>query len=412
MIRRIIVCLVMAVLVVNFAQRSPAAEPGAETYLTGGKLADGEKALRARLERSPRDDSVRFALGGVQFLRALERLGQNLHAYGLRQQNFLGMNIVVLNLPFGKNPHPKTLTYEKARSIVQEWVTDLEAAEKTLAPITDPKVALPVQVDQITLDIGGDSGKPVRLIEVLAVTGLAPRTGGADQKPLLIRFDRADVAWLRAYCHLLSAIGDVVLAHDGRELFEHTAHLFFTNVDTPYAFLKTRGDNPEANAGWNMAEITDLIALIHLLRLPVVEPARMKEALRHLEQMIALSREMWKFALAETDDDHEWIPNPKQKGPYGVTIAQPLIDAWMKFLDEAEGLLAGRLLVPFWRDSTQGVNLRRVFTEPRNLDLVLWVQGTAAAPYLENGPKTSMDTWTRLTDVFQGNFFRFFVWVN
>ena len=84
----------------------------------------------------------------------------------------------------------------------------------------------------------------------------------------------------------------------------------------------------------------------------------------------------------------------------------------MKFLDEAEGLLAGRLLVPFWRDSTKGVNLRRVFTEPRNLDIVLWVQGTAAAPYLENGPRTSMDTWTRLTDVFQGNFFRFFVWVN
>jgi hypothetical protein len=43
---------------------------------------------------------------------------------------------------------------------------------------------------------------------------------------------------------------------------------------------------------------------------------------------------------------------------------------------------------------------------------VLWVQGTAAAPYLETGSKTSPETWTRLMDVFQGNFFRFFMWVN
>jgi hypothetical protein len=208
---------------------------------------------------------------------------------------------------------------------------------------------------------------------------------------------------------LLSAIGNVVLAHDGRELFNHTAHLFFMDVDTPYAFLKLR---TVSNGGWDIGYISDLIAVIHLLRLPVVEPARMKAALNHLEQMIALSREMWKFALAETDNDHEWIPNPKQKGPFGVAIAQPQIDAWMKFLDESQALLAGRLLVPFWRDPTKGVNLRRVFTEPQTLDIVLWVQGTAAAPYLETGSKTSPETWTRLMDVFQGNFFRFFMWVN
>jgi len=36
-----------------------------------------------------------------------------------------------------------------------------------------------------------------------------------------------------------------------------------------------------------------------------------------------------------------------------------------------------------------GVNLRRVFTEPREFDLVLWVQGTAAVPYLEAGEVTT-----------------------
>jgi hypothetical protein len=409
MLRLFTVCLVTTVLFATCVRPISAADPDPESYLVGGKLTEGEKALRERLEKNPHDDKVRFAMGGAQFLRGLERLGHSLHEHGLREQNFLGMNIVVLNLPFGKNEHPKKLTYEKARAIVQDWVTDLDAAEKTLSKITDPNVALPVQVDKISFNLG-DSSQPVRLLEVLSVTGLAPRGGGvAYTEPLVIRFDRADVAWLRAYCHLLSAIGNAVLAHDGRELFDHTAHLFFMDVDTPYAFLKLR---TESSGGWNFAEISDLIALIHVLRLPVVEPARMKTALNHLEQMVVLSREMWKFALAETDNDHEWIPNPKQKGPFGVTITQQQIDAWMTFLDESQALLAGRSLVPFWRDPTKGVNLRRVFTEPRTLDIVLWVQGTAAAPYLETGPKTSPETWTRLMEVFQGNFFRFFLWVN
>ena len=56
----------------------------------------------------------------------------------------------------------------------------------------------------------------------------------------------------------------------------------------------------------------DAIAFIHLMRLPVKEPARLKAALAHLESMIALSHESWKFIVTETDDDHEWVPNTKQ----------------------------------------------------------------------------------------------------
>ena len=60
-------------------------------------------------------------------------------------------------------------------------------------------------------------------------------------------------------------------------------------------------------------------------------------------------------------------------------------------------LLAGKRLLPFWRgDPSRGVNLRRVFTEPRPFDLVLWVQGTAATPYLEKGPLTKPEVWRRL----------------
>ena len=129
--------------------------------------------------------------------------------------------------------------------------------------------------------------------------------------------------------------------------------------------------------------------------------------------MVALSRESWKFILAETDDDHEWIPNPRQTGVLGVPVRQEMVDGWLEFLDATEALLAGKRLLPFWRgDPSRGVNLRRVFTEPRPFDLVLWVQGTAATPYLEKGPLTKPEVWRRLQRVFGGEFIGFALWFN
>jgi hypothetical protein len=89
-----------------------------------------------------------------------------------------------------------------------------------------------------------------------------------------------------------------------------------------------------------------------------------------------------------------------------------MVDSWLAFLDEADSIFAGKRLVPFWRNSDKGVNLRRVFTEPRTFDLVLWVQGTAAAPYLEDGPKTRKDVWDQLFRTFEGNLFLFAAWFN
>jgi len=127
----------------------------------------------------------------------------------------------------------------------------------------------------------------------------------------------------------------------------------------------------------------------------------------------ALSRESWKFILAETDDDHEWIPNPRQTGVLSVPVRQEMVDGWLEFLEETEALLAGKRLIPFWRgDPSRGVNLRRVFTEPRPFDLVLWIQGSAATPYLEKGPLTKPEVWARLQRVFGGESIGFAIWFN
>jgi hypothetical protein len=61
-------------------------------------------------------------------------------------------------------------------------------------------------------------------------------------------------------------------------------------------------------------------------------------------------------------------------------------------------------------------NLRPVFTEPRMIDPFLWLQRTAAAPYLEEGTITdfaSPELFGRINSTFDGaNFFTMAFWFN
>lgn len=182
-----------------------------------------------------------------------------------------------------------------------------------------------------------------------------------------------------------------------------------------YVFLLE--DRRPVDADWgswpeNRALILDAVSLIHhSLRLPIKEPARTKAALAHLEATIAHGKEMWTFILAERDDDHEWIPNPKQTGVLQVEVTQEIVDTWLATLEESDQLLQGKKLLPFWRGTEKrGVNLRRVFTEPRTFDVIEWIQGTGATPYLEDGTVTSFAdpvAGQRMLQPFGGDVFRF-----
>ncbi len=96
-----------------------------------------------------------------------------------------------------------------------------------------------------------------------------------------------------------------------------------------------------------------------------------------------------------------------------MRVTRPIVDGWLSFLDEAEAVLAGRRLLPFWGNyESRGVNLRRVFTEPRDLDVAGWLEGIAAAPYLEKGELTRPEVWERLRRVFGGQFIGYAIWFN
>ena len=414
-------CAVAVLALAVAADRAPAAAPLAEKYLLDGKLAEGAKALQDRLKEDSKDDQARFGLGVVQFLQTFEHLGGSLHKYGLRTEKSFLHPPPQLKEFLPQNPNPETLTYAAARQLVQTFVDDLVRAEATLAEVKDPEVKLPLHVALIKIDPFGQ-GKPISAAFLLGrMDGMSDDARKQAEK-LVIGFDRGDVSWLRGYCHILAAWGELLLAVDGQEAFECSAHLLFEKVETPHKFLmENRRSFDEAGFGWQDHPLwSDVISFFHhLARLPIKEPARTKAALEHLEAGVAQAKEMWKYILAETDDDNEWIPNPHQTGVLGVKVTQEMVDSWLETLDEAEQILRGKKLIPFWRgdDKERGVNLRRVFTEPRTFDAFDWVQGTAATPYLEKGPLTKLADprmGDRLNKAFGGpfQFIGFGFWFN
>ena len=378
----------------------------AVTHLEAGTLSAGDVALAAMIARDPANDDARLGLGVIRFMTAIERLSKGLYRYGLQSpRSFL---MPVLRLPVPPNPNPEPITYEDFRGLLQNFVTAVAAAEATLADVRSPDAKLVVDLAKIRYDANGDGvvGPDETLVSVIQrITAFGPQ----DMPPTLVfAFDRADALWLRGYSHVLMGFGEFMLAYDWREGFETTFFHFFPAMRSPFRDALAP---PDPGMYGEAGPIADFISFFHI-RWPVAEPARMTVALAHLKSTIALSRETWAAVLAETDDDREWLPGPQQKSPFESIVINPeSVTAWTAVLDEMDAVLDGKKLVPHWRFD-KGFNLRKVFEEPQPFDLVLWITGPAALPYLESGPVSTSTDWERLVGAFGGNFGLFALFVN
>jgi hypothetical protein len=377
---------------VALAQESPA------ELLYSGTLTEAEQKLTKHLQEKPKDDAARMVLGTAQFLRTFEMVGAKLYEHGIRTEfgplrvrgPFVGV--------FPKNPNPKETTYDDVRALLEMTLAQLARSEATLAKITDKDVRVPMQLAKVRLDPFGQ-GKSVSAVDLMRAMG-APEDDIQQAEKFAIGFDRGDVCWLRGYMHLLSAMGELLLSVDGQEAFDHCGPMFFTNAKTPYAFIKEDWDWLAEQEGFGIfnnwrrqAGIgSDIFAIpVTTLRIPVRDRDRPAKAHAHIMEALTLAKQMWSFYKAETDDDLEWIPNPNQTGVLGLPVTEEMVTTWLSTLDETEAVLSGRSLIPFWRGNnpTQGINLKRVFTEPgEEFWLVGWIQGTEAVPYLEDGEVT------------------------
>jgi hypothetical protein len=388
------------------ARADEAARALAVAHLEAGTLADGEAELVTIAEADPSNADARLGLGVIRFVGALENLSQGLYTYGLKPpQSFL---VPVMRLPVPENPNPKPITYQDFRGLIEAFVKDLALAEETLAGVRgDVKLALDLK--KLRYDANGDG----TIGDDELISAVVQRIAGMAESDmpvsLTFAFDTADASWLRGYSNVLMAFGEFFLAHDWRESFDASFFHFFPAMKSSFRdALSTTADDPIYS---EVAPIADFISFMHI-RWPVAEPARMAAVRNHLKAMVAFSRETWDLIEAETDDDREWLPNPRQTSPFvSVIVDAERIAAWRDVLDEADLILDGKKLVPHWR-FRQGFDLRRVFEEPRPFDVVLWITGPAALPYLEDGPTTTSADWDRMVNSFGGSFGIFAVWAN
>jgi hypothetical protein len=413
-------CTILALASVSVARaQAPADDLIRQAFSSSigdGTLTASDKALSDHLAANATDDNARFALGLTRFLLSGERMLGDMYRHGGFNTPITASMMMDMGRGqnFAFNPDPEPITHDQWRASVQRWIDDVRTAEATLAEIKAPdvKIRVPIGLTRMDLNADGKAAEDEHLWQFFLLVQRRFTPTPEEAAAFEIAMDRGDVDWLRGYCNLCMALGEFILAHETTEVFDRVGHVIFPKSVTPYEYLK----GPRAVfEPIQDIDVVDVIAMVHLIRLRVADAPRLERVRMHLLQTVTLGESMWAAYDAETDDDCEWIPSPKQANgaiPNALINAEQR-DAWLMGLGEGKALLEGARLLRFWRgDGSKGVNFRRALTESTEFDLVLWVQGSAAGPFLEQGEFTKPGTWSRLMNAFNGTVFRYGWWLN
>lgn len=388
--------------------------------IASGGLAGTEAAIAALPQ--PSDDDL-FALGSVRFLRSVERAMQ------LRWQ--VGATvplapIPLLSISLPPNPAPEPFRASLITEIMHGATDSLEGAEEALAAIsTDADVGLVVKLDDLWLDIDGNGarGEQEGLLQTLLdAFGLAP--GHFDENTYLwvpepipaellatkVRFDAADVPWMRAYGHLISGVADFALAFDPTEAITRvtgsTAEINARFASDMPSLLQ-QGVGPEAQGWIDMAAV-----FVYALR-QQPDADLIASTFGHLKQTIALNHDVWRLVALETDNANEWIPGPAQQAALGFPLPPDTGSRWLAVLTELEQMLDGKLLLPYQMvPPDAGINLEKWFEKPSSLDLIGWIQGGDALPYLEKGNVITWQAYWGFNQLFEGRGLLYAIFLN
>ena len=414
---------------------SAVAGPGGDAFrdaLYAGELAKGVGTLTPLAAGS--DQEAKFGLGALQFLQGFEGLVQALYRHGLSSPD-AGPLGPVLGIPVPQNVLAEPLDYGKFRTILQNLVTAMDTARATLTQAGESgDYVIEVDLARVRFDINADgkadaSESVGALFRTLAgveaqppeplPNPTTPETGGVTSAPseegsgaaeqMLIGLDRADAIWLAGYSEVFAIQSDFFLAHDFTDFFNSIFHRFFPRARLPMQPYAQGGSlvmDPQTDTA-----IADAVAAIHTLNWPVVEPERLKGVLERAGAVTNFSRANWAAILLETDDNHELLPSPRQTGPSGEQVTQEQVDAWLKTLDDVDGVIAGELLLPHWR-FRQGFDLKAYFETATRTDLVMLLTGMGALPYLKDGPIANAEVFAAANRAFGENLIGYAFWFN
>ncbi|WP_425052982.1 hypothetical protein [Psychromarinibacter sp. S121] len=376
------------------------------TEITDRLRDEGFAPTESYLAALPDPDATeRFALGSVRFLRAIEVTLQTRWRMGF---NAARTELPVLRLPVPPNPSPEPFEPEAVRALFAQVALDMEAARAPLLTIgDDDEVSLPIRLGELWFDINmngtRDEGEGLVNVAGRALTG---RGMDEDRIPPLV-FDTSDAAWLAAYTHLLAAFSELVMAFDPteqiRRIGEASAQMDALAADTPYV-----------NAmDMQFGQQVDRIASVYLSLRQQPDAAHTRAAREHLLGMIAQNRVFWTRVAAETDNNGEWVPNDLQQQGLGLEVPAGTGARWLAVLDDAEKMLNGELLIPYWRlRQGAGLNLKTMFEDPVPVDIAEWVHGVGLMRYAEEGPRLSRDNWLDFSRLARGDTVMFVVFLN
>ncbi len=368
----------------------------ANSLIGKSSLSETEAQLTAMPDKTPDDQ---FALGAVRFLRGIEKTLQ------LRWQHNMVMESIdlpVLRLPVPPNAKSKPFNPALITDLFRELLTDMDASRVALDAIDGAEVALDLDLKTMWFDINmngiRDTGESI--LEVGAVTLMdGAISGGAENTPSMkVRFDTADVAWLTAYTHMISAAGEMVVAFDPTEAIASV-------MDANVAMKELLGNTPK-RFGFDMqfGGWVDQFAMAYGALNQQPDATHTRAAHAHLLSMIAENKTFWAGIETETDNFNEWIPNRNQTAALGFELDPDTGTVWQEILADAEALLNGELLINYWRISpVGGVNVQKLFMDPPPVDIVTWVQGAGLLPYLERGPVITAANLRRFEELTAGN---------
>lgn len=381
-----------AALFTTTAYAQSAAQIGADS------LAKSAEHFAALPDKTPSDH---FALGALHFLHGVEKTLQTRWEYNATLED---LDIPVMRLPVPPNPQPKPFEAGMITGIFTGLLSDMDASRAALAAIPDDAdVALEINLADLWFDINmnntRDIGEGVIEVGAFAIMG-EPDLGDAEGLPPMdIRFDTADVAWLTAYTHMLSAAGELVVAFDPTEAI--------TNVmDAAHKMDELRGLPYQRSGFIGITETRwiDQFAMAYGALNQQPDASHTRAAHAHLLNMIAENKAFWAGVDAEVDNVNEWIPNASQTAALGFDLPPEAGMAWQVILDDIEAMLNGDLLIPYWRLGTVGgVNVQKLFMDPPVFDIVTWIQGHGLLPYLERGPLITPDSFQQFEALTGGN---------
>ena len=373
-----------------------------------------------------------FLLGGVRFLRGIERMMQT------RWDNSAAPIAFVPGMRGDLPPNPDG-EFDPAflETALTRGVSQMERAQGPLKRAAGQEFAATIRITDLWFDVNKDGVKQDAEALTEMFVGLQPppprremlrdengviirdENGSPiweepEAQPVfdgLIRFDSADADWLAAYVHLVSGVSELVLAADPTPAI--------TRVTESRNKLEAFGPTFFDATGFGDEEWVEMASATLLTLRGEPDATHTRAAHEHFRSMIAHNRAFWAEVMEETDNDHEWLPNPSQDSAFGVPVTEEVAEGWQDVLSEMSALLEGEALMPYWRlpnlgerNNGVGINLAKWLQDPGDMDLILWIQGEAVLPYLEKGRIVDTNVMSRFSQLTRGNGLMFAAWFN